>query len=218
VADCSVTHLVEVGVPESCRHERREVTVSSVRRLAPLLIALFGALMGSADAQNLDAGKSPAQIFSDTCAACHKNARELRRTSAGFLRSHYTTGQEAAGAMASYLAGIGSDPRAVQQRRPPGALTPADAAKQPPRPQIPVEQATTTPGQPAPKGARRPLSTGSVDGRPMTTAASEDNASETALVPPSATPIVATPAPVVLTAPAVAARAPAAPVLEPFEE
>jgi hypothetical protein len=30
-------------------------------------------------AQNIDAGKSPAQIFGDTCAGCHKNARELRR-------------------------------------------------------------------------------------------------------------------------------------------
>ena len=78
------------------------------------------AAAGSAQAQsNLDAGKSPAQIFSDTCNACHRSARELKQTSPGFLREHYTTGAREAAAMAAYLATVGSDPRAVQQRRPP---------------------------------------------------------------------------------------------------
>ena len=31
-----------------------------------------------ARAQDLDAGKSPAQLFNDVCSACHKNARELK--------------------------------------------------------------------------------------------------------------------------------------------
>ena len=65
---------------------------------------------------NLDAGKSAAQIFADTCNACHRSARELRPTSAGFLREHYTTGMREAAAMAAYLASVGSDPRAVQRR------------------------------------------------------------------------------------------------------
>ena len=68
---------------------------------------------------NLDAGKSPAQIFSDTCNACHRNPREVRRTSPAFLREHYTTGTREAAAMAAYLASVGSDARAVQQRKPP---------------------------------------------------------------------------------------------------
>lgn len=68
---------------------------------------------------NLDAGKSPAQIFSDTCGACHRSPRELRPTSPGFLREHYTTGAKEAATMAAYLASVGSDPRAVQQRKPP---------------------------------------------------------------------------------------------------
>ena len=68
---------------------------------------------------NIDAGKSPAQIFSATCNACHRSPRELKPTSAGFLREHYTTGGREAATMAAYLASIGSDPRAVQQRRPP---------------------------------------------------------------------------------------------------
>lgn len=69
---------------------------------------------------NLDAGKSPAQIFADTCNACHRSPREIKPAGAGFLRQHYTTGGREAAAMAAYLAAIGSDPRAVQQRRPPG--------------------------------------------------------------------------------------------------
>jgi hypothetical protein len=68
---------------------------------------------------NLDAGKSAAQIFSATCNACHRSPRELKQSSAGFLREHYTTGPREAAAMAAYLSSIGSDPRAVQQRRPP---------------------------------------------------------------------------------------------------
>src|SRR5262249_20236755 len=67
---------------------------------------------------NLDAGKSAAQIFADTCNACHRSPREIRLTSAAFLREHYTTGAREAAAMAAYLASVGSDTRAVQQRRP----------------------------------------------------------------------------------------------------
>jgi hypothetical protein len=97
----------------------------------------------SAHAQsNLDAGKSPAQIFSDTCNACHRSARELKQTSPGFLREHYTTGGREAAAMAAYLTTVGSDPRAVQQRRPPalgaGQAAATDTAPRPPQ--------TTPPG------------------------------------------------------------------------
>jgi hypothetical protein len=81
-------------------------------------------LMAALPAQgqsNLDAGKSPAQIFADTCNACHRGPRELKPTSAWFLRQHYTTGTQEAANMAAYLAAVGSDPRAAQQRRQPGA-------------------------------------------------------------------------------------------------
>jgi len=43
------------------------------------------------------------QILGDTCAGCHRSARELRRASASFLRSHYTAGSDEAAAMANYL-------------------------------------------------------------------------------------------------------------------
>lgn len=106
----------------------------------------------AADAQgNIDAGKTPAQIFGDTCSACHRSARDLRRASASFLRAHYTTGSDEAAAMANYLAGLG-DPRSApsaqaQPKRPPAEV----AAKQQP-PRAPVESAKSapspTPGQP----------------------------------------------------------------------
>lgn len=100
---------------------------------------MAGALIGPALAQNLDAGKPAAQIFSEVCAGCHRSVRELKNNaSAGFLREHYTTGSDMASTMASYLASVGGDPRATlpaAKRQPaPGAspvrdTPPADAAK-----------------------------------------------------------------------------------------
>jgi hypothetical protein len=95
--------------------------VSSFSRILPLVIGGAAVVAAfSAQAQsNLDAGKSSAQIFAATCNACHRSPRELKPTSAGYLRQHYTTGPQEAAAMATYLAAVGSDARAVQQRRPP---------------------------------------------------------------------------------------------------
>jgi hypothetical protein len=122
---------------------------------------------------NLDAGKSPAQIFSDTCGACHRTPRELKPTSPGFLREHYTTGGREAATMAAYLASVGSDPRAVQQRRPPalGAKPPAPAetstAVRPPqtipagagteqgKPETQVALPTTTPSHRTPAASEQ---------------------------------------------------------------
>jgi hypothetical protein len=80
-----------------------------------ILIGCFTA--GVARAQNLDAGKSPSQIFSSTCSACHKSPRGLLKTTPasslpGFLRQHYTTGSDMASMLASYLISNGAaDPR-----------------------------------------------------------------------------------------------------------
>jgi hypothetical protein len=68
---------------------------------------------------NLDAGKTPAQIFASTCNACHRSPREIKKTTAAFMREHYTTGPREAATMAAYLASVGSDPDAVKQRRAP---------------------------------------------------------------------------------------------------
>ena len=153
----------------------------------------------AADAQgNIDAGKTPAQIFGDTCSACHRSARDLRRASASFLRAHYTTGSDEAAAMANYLAGLGgvSDPRAgapsqqAQAKRPP-----AEVAKQPPpqpaRP--PIESAKSAPSLTPAQPKSRPGITATAQARVVP----EDRHSEP---PPSTSP------------------APPAKVLEPFEE
>ena len=147
----------------------------------------------AADAQgNIDAGKTPAQIFGDTCSACHRSARELRRASASFLRAHYTTGSDEAAAMASYLAGlVSNDPRPAQPgqsqpKRPPGDVV---KQQQPPRPA--VENGKSGPG---PAAATQPKS------RPGATASAQARAiaEERHPDPPPPTP--------------------PAPVLVPFEE
>jgi hypothetical protein len=87
-----------------------------------LILATVTLLVGcltsvAARAENLDAGKSPSQIFSGTCSACHKSPRGLLKSVPasslpGFLRQHYTTGTEMAGLLATYLISNGAaDPR-----------------------------------------------------------------------------------------------------------
>ncbi len=93
---------------------------SKAGMLASLIgLAVCAAALPARAQSNLDAGKSAAQIFAATCNACHRSPREIKRTSAAFLREHYTTGPREAAAMATYLASVGSDPAAVQHRRPP---------------------------------------------------------------------------------------------------
>src|SRR5467141_5356110 len=81
------------------------------RALSPatvmVLIGCLAPVPARAQAQNLEAGKSPSQIFAGTCAACHKSPRGLLKTVPagslpGFLRQHYTT----SGDMASLLSGF----------------------------------------------------------------------------------------------------------------
>ena len=77
---------------------------------------------GQAQAQsNLDASKSPAEIFSDTCGLCHESARALKPSNAAFLRKHYTTGPKQAATMAAFLEAVASEPpppAPTQARRP----------------------------------------------------------------------------------------------------
>ena len=66
-----------------------------------------------AQTQNLEAGKSPSQIFAGTCTACHKSPRGLLKTVApgslpGFLRQHYTTSSDMASTLSSYLVSNGA--------------------------------------------------------------------------------------------------------------
>jgi hypothetical protein len=76
-----------------------------------LLIGCFAVI--PVQAQNLEAGKSPAQIFAGTCNACHKSPRGLLRTVPagslpGFLRQHYTTSGDMASLLSSFLVANGA--------------------------------------------------------------------------------------------------------------
>jgi hypothetical protein len=97
-----------------------------------LLIGCLAAI--PAQAQNLEAGKSPSQIFAGTCNACHKSPRGLLKTvPAGslpsFLRQHYTTSSEMASLLSAFLVSngatdtryVGTQPRAKDAKSDGGA-------------------------------------------------------------------------------------------------
>ncbi len=78
-----------------------------------LLVGCLAAERALAQATNLEAGKTPSQIFAGTCTACHKAPRGLMKTVpasslSSFLRQHYTTSPEMAGVLASYLISNGA--------------------------------------------------------------------------------------------------------------
>jgi hypothetical protein len=115
---------------------------------------------GAAGAQeNLDLGKTPAQLYASDCAICHKSPQGLAKSGGmfgveSFLRQHYTASRESAAAIAKYLEAVGTGPAApakkgtatkraakgdekgkAGEKKPDGAVTlpgdnkPADAAK-----------------------------------------------------------------------------------------
>ena len=99
--------------------------LSRALSLATLTLLIGGLTAGAARAvENLDAGKSPSQIFSNTCSACHKSPRGLLKSVSasslpGFLRQHYTTGTDMASVLSSYLVSNGAaDPRYQSKDQP----------------------------------------------------------------------------------------------------
>jgi hypothetical protein len=100
------------------------------RGLAPVIGLLAGLAPAVAHAQtNIDQGKTPAQIFAETCSACHKAARGLANGKGSFaltefLHEHYTTSRDQAAALAAYVLGAGSGPKPSIER-------PANAAGEP---------------------------------------------------------------------------------------
>lgn len=86
--------------------------LSRALSLATVMV-LIGLATIQARAQNLEAGKTPSQIFSSTCAACHKSPRGLLRSVTpgslpGFLRQHYTTSSDMASALSAYVVSNGA--------------------------------------------------------------------------------------------------------------
>src|SRR3981081_180059 len=89
--------------------------LSRALRLATvtLLICCLAAIPGQSQAQNLEAGKSPSQIFAATGPPWHKSPRGLLKTVPagslpGFLRQHYTTRGEMASLLSAFLVSNGA--------------------------------------------------------------------------------------------------------------
>ena len=110
-------------------------------RFVALWVLVAGCGLGPAVAQeDLNRGKTAAQLFASDCADCHRNPRALKRNDPAsltrFLRVHYTASRESASALAAYLISLGPDPRGSRpgggQRRPaaqPQGQTAQPAAK-----------------------------------------------------------------------------------------
>ena len=144
------------------------------RRLAPMIGLLAGLAPALSHAQtNIDQGKTPAQIFANDCAACHKGARGLARgrdsgTLADFLREHYTTNRDQAAALAAYVLGAGGNQSGERTQKPTPERARAPAEEQKPserqarRPASPEEgtRATEKPPRPAAEEAKRQEETG----------------------------------------------------------
>src|SRR5258705_1633632 len=166
-----------------------------------LLIGCFTAGVAGAG-KNLDAGKSPSQIFSNTCSACHKSPRGLLKSVSasslpGFLRQHYTTGTDMASVLSSYLISNGAaDPRyqgkdqakqkdakrdekpdrpaGLGRRQPPAA--PAQEASRPDADGAPPQGEGARPGRDAKRLARphtAPEAAKPADGQPPVQAATD---------------------------------------------
>jgi mono/diheme cytochrome c family protein len=63
---------------------------------------------------NIDQGKTPAELFANDCAACHKTARGLANGQSSlslsvFLREHYTASRDQAAALAAYVLANGGN-------------------------------------------------------------------------------------------------------------
>ena len=125
----------------------REGLLAGLGRGWPLLVgATLMLALSPAQAENLDAGKSPQALFTGTCSACHASPRGLGKnmsasSMASFLREHYTASPQSAAAIAAYVAGAGPDPRTKEKEQPKGreAKQPEPAGRQAAQP--PTESA-----------------------------------------------------------------------------
>lgn len=114
----------------------------TMRQRLRFALSVGGALMllagVPARAENLDAGKSPARLFADSCATCHRSPRGLARgrfrlTLYLFLQQHYSSSSTSASALTSYLESLDTPERASVRR-----ARPAHPRFRPPRPPMPV--------------------------------------------------------------------------------
>jgi mono/diheme cytochrome c family protein len=103
--------------------------------LAIVMVALTG---GLARAQDLDRGKSGAQLFATNCVACHHSPNGLAQDSfswtlSSFLQQHYTDSPASAQVLTAYLQSIDAR-RAKPQPAVHNSLTARSSPSVAPRP------------------------------------------------------------------------------------
>jgi mono/diheme cytochrome c family protein len=80
--------------------------VNCKREITSAVLVLSFAGLACAQ-ENLDSGKTGAQLYASNCAICHKTPQRLGRGGmfglSGFLREHYTASRETAAAIAAYI-------------------------------------------------------------------------------------------------------------------
>jgi hypothetical protein len=115
-------------------------------KISALIIGFVAACaIVPARAEDLTAGKTPAQLFRSDCGACHRSPNGLVRERgdvsgvAAFLREHYTTNTESAAALAAYVSGLaspGGSARSRGERRRSEGDTPVAAVPVDPKPAV----------------------------------------------------------------------------------
>jgi hypothetical protein len=109
-----------------------------MRGLAAVIAAGVGIFTlggGALAVEDLEKGKSAAELFAKDCALCHKTPQAVVKDGApgeGFLRQHYTSSRETAATLAAYLRGI--KPAAGERgAKPKSAAKPAAAGEANPK-------------------------------------------------------------------------------------
>ena len=144
--------------------ERLQAMRALLRRVAVGVLAL--GIAGPALAQeNIDAGKTPAQLYAQDCAICHKVPHGLSRAGGlfglqNFLREHYTASKESAAAIAAYLVAIDRKARPPERKRarhaPKSEKSKKTGARLSPRKPGEAKAEAKTQGKPASKAASKP--------------------------------------------------------------
>jgi hypothetical protein len=154
--------------------------------------------------ENLDQGKSPAQLFTANCSPCHKSPQGLAKAGGilgldSFLREHYTASKESAGALAAYLKSMDTGPAALargakrnakgdekskaDEKKKSGAKAGDKAGDQKGTEKKPE---TAEPKSPESKSESKPAEAKPSDARPADIVAPEPKSGDTKTSPPAA--------------------------------
>jgi hypothetical protein len=108
---------------------------------------------------NIDQGKTPAEVFNNTCATCHKSPRGLANgqnslTLTSFLREHYTASRDQASSLAAYVLSNGGNAPAAANAKP-GRAANAEEPKPTGRTRAPSAAEESAPASPPAAAAVR---------------------------------------------------------------